>query len=151
MESVFGQILVAILMVGIAYGLGRISKKTKIKIEKPDDLQMCLNVLENIEFLNSLNPLVVEIYKQFIDEEGLKYFHLEHYNLHIKNLGIQIWSANDWDNRKFNVVPDDLLKKYNMTLKELNNTLTAADKKILDKIVQEIKINNEEFISRLFI
>lgn len=149
MESVFGQILVAILMVGIAYGVGRISRK--IKIEKPTDEEMCLAVLENIKFLNTLNPLVVDIYKQFVDKEGLKYFHIEHCNLHIKNLGIQIWSANDQENRRFDVVPDELLKKYNMTLKELNNTLTMADKKILDKIVNEIKINNKEFIDRLFL
>ena len=48
-------------------------------------------------------------------------------------------------NRRFTVIPEDILKKYNKTFKELNE-LSLADKKILDTIVQAIKINNKEFM-----
>lgn len=50
-----------------------------------------------------------------------------------------------------NILPETVLKAYNMTKNELNNSLSTADKKILDHIVKAVTINNKEFISRLFL
>ena len=38
-----------------------------------------------------------------------------------------------------------------MTFSELNDSLSLADNKVLDHIVKAVKINNKEFIHRLFI
>ena len=101
-------------------------------------------------FSNQIHPLVQLIYKEFISE-NVKYFHIEHCTLRIKHLDIDIWSANDVWSREFREVSIDLLKEHNLTLKELNNILTMADKKILDRIVKAVEVNNKEFISRIFI
>ena len=61
------------------------------------------------------------------------------------------WSANDVYSREFTNIPVILQKKYNSTTKEINNSLSLADKKVLDHITRQVLKNNKEFINRLFL
>lgn len=125
--------------------------KSFSKIIKPTQEELLKYSIDNVKFINELNPIVKLIYLQFINKEQLKYFFENGYHLTITNLEIEIWSANDWYSRRFEQIPIELLKEYNLTFKELNNNLSMADKKVLDHIVQAVKVNNKEFISRLFL
>lgn len=148
-------ILVILLLVAICfYALGRthdaltgISKRSSKK-EQPD----VLKVIEDVKFSNTIHPLVKHIYLLFVDKpDGYKDFIVDRHYMTIKSLDVSIWASNDAENRQFTLVPDELLKQYGMTMKELNKSMTIADLEILDTIVQRVKVNNKEFISRLFI
>jgi len=109
------------------------------------------DVINEVKIPTDLNPLVRDIYLQFIDKEQIKYFQEDYYNVNIKNIDVSIWSANTVHARSFTKIPPEILKKYGKTFNEINDTLSLADKKILDAIVNVIKRDNKEFISRLFI
>ena len=141
--TIFACITIAV----ISFFIGKSFSKT-IKPTSEEILKYSIN---NVKFVNELNPIVKLIYLQFIDKNDIKYFHEDGYYLHITNLDIDIWSANDVYNRNFKTIPIELLKEHNLTIKELNNTLSMTDKKILDYIVQAVKVNNNEFISRIFL
>ena len=66
-------------------------------------------------------------------------------------LMVSWWSANDVYSREFTNIPVILQKKYNSTTKEINNSLSLADKKVLDHITKQVITNNKEFINRLFL
>jgi hypothetical protein len=140
-------ILTCITIAVISFFTGKLFSK----IIKPTSEELMKYSIEHTHFLNTLNPIVKLIYLQFIQKEQLKYFFEDGYYLHITNLNIELWSANCWYSRDFKTIPIELLKEHNLTLKELNNTLSVTDKKILDHIVQAIKVNNKEFINRLFL
>lgn len=125
--------------------------KSYPKFIKPTDEDIIKLSINNVKFLQEINPLVKEIYLLFIKKDGYKHFQQGSCDIIITALEIEFWHANDVYSRRFSVVPTALLKQYNVTLKELNDSLTFADKKILDHIAQAIIINNREFISRLFI
>ena len=125
--------------------------KSFAKIIKPTSEELLEYSINNVKSVNELHPIIKLIYLHFIDSEQLKYFFEDGYYLRITNLNIDIWSANNWDSRNFTQIPIELLKEHNLTLKELNNILSVTDKKILDHIVQAVKVNNKEFISRLFL
>jgi hypothetical protein len=136
-------ILVCIAVAATSYYLGLITKPRVTK----DDIISSMKV----EFVNKLHPLVIIVYKLFISKEDIKYFSESEHNILITCIDVSIWASNSVYNRQFTNIPLELLKEYNCTLKELNNSLSLADKKILDHIVQAIKINNKEFIDRIFI
>jgi hypothetical protein len=125
--------------------------KSFSKIIKPTSEEIINYSIENVNFLNKINPIVKEIYLLFVQKDGHQYFKEEHCHIFVTNMGIAFWSENDYYSRHFYDVSVDLLKKYNMTLKELNNSLSLTDKKILDKIVKAVKFNNKEFVNRVFI
>ena len=66
-------------------------------------------------------------------------------------MGVEFWAENYVESRRFTKLPESILKTYNMAAKEINDALSVADKTILDKIAKSVKVNNKEFISRLFI
>ena len=105
--------------------------------------------LINGNFTNRLHPLVKEIYELFINEETVNNFKEEYCKITINE--ISWWSANDIYSREFTNIPVILQKKYNTTTKEINNSLSLADKKVLDHIAQQVITNNKEFINRLFL
>ena len=105
--------------------------------------------LINGNFTNRLHPLVKEIYELFINEETVNNFKEEYCKITINE--ISWWSANDIYSREFTNIPVILQKKYNSTTKEINNSLSLADKKVLDHIAQQVITNNKEFINRLFL
>ena len=140
------SILTCITIATIFFFIG----KSFTKIIKPTSEEILGHTIENVKFLNDLHPIIQLIYKEFISE-NVKYFHVEGCYLNIKHLEIEIWSANDAFHREFRRIPTELLKEHDITLKELNNTLTMAEKKILDKIVKAVEVNNKEFISRIFV
>ena len=105
--------------------------------------------LINGNFTNKLHPLVKEIYELFINEETVNNFKEEYCKIIINE--ISWWSANDIYSREFTNIPVILQKKYNTTTKEINNSLSLADKKVLDHITRQVLKNNKEFINRLFL
>lgn len=107
--------------------------------------------LKTIEITNTIHPLVKEIYLLFIDNKTVSLFKIGNYRLVIETKDIELWSANDWYSRNFTKVPLKWQQEHNMTLEEINLALSVADKRILDNIVQKIKVNNQEFLHRLFI
>lgn len=140
-------IIVCIIVAIIFFFIG----KSFSKVIKPTSEEILKYSIDNVEFLNELNPLVKDIYLQFIEKDGPKYFQEQEYNILITNMNVEIWKCNTWENRIFTLLPESVLKAYNMTENKLNNSLSLADKKILDHIVNAVTINNKEFISRLFI
>lgn len=146
METLF--VIISCLIVAItAFFIG----KSFSKVIKPTSEEILKYSIDNVKFLNELNPLVKEIYLQFINKDGIKYFQELNYTILISNKDIEFWAVNSVYSRCFTSLPNDILKKYNTTMKEINNTLSLADKKILDHITNVVKRNNQEFISRLFI
>ena len=107
------------------------------------------NTLANGNFTNTLHPLVKEIYELFIDDETVNNFKESYCEILVNE--IKWWSANEVYNREFRHIPVDLQKKYNATTKEINDSLSLADKKVLDHITQQVITNNKEFINRLFL
>ena len=140
-------IIISYVLISIVFfSIGRYyNKKTK---PNSSELEYSIN---NTKFLNELNPLVKDIYLQFINKEGIKYFQEKYCTILISNLDVEFWSENNIYCRRFTKIPEIILKEYNLTVKEINNTLTLADQKVLDTIAKAIIINNKEFISRLFI
>ena len=83
--------------------------------------------LINGNFTNKLHPLVKEIYELFINEETVNDFKEEYCKITINETSW--WSANDIYSREFTNIPVILQKKYNATMKEINDSLSLADKK----------------------
>ena len=125
--------------------------KSKRTIIKPTFEELLKASIDKVELTNKLNPLVKQIYLQFIDKEKLLYFQYDDYDIKISNLEIEYWRANNEYTRHFRKVPIETLKELNLTLEELNGTLTQADRKVLDMIAKRVVKNNTEFINRLFI
>lgn len=107
------------------------------------------NTLANGNFTNTLHPLVKEIYELFVDDKTVDNFKERCYNIYIGE--IAWWGYNELYNREFTSIPVDIQKKYNTTTKEINDSLSLADKKVLDHITQQVITNNKEFINRLFL
>ena len=107
------------------------------------------NTLANGNFTNTLHPLVKEIYELFVDDKTVNNFKQGYCEILVGE--IRWWSANEVYNREFIHIPVDLQKKYNVTIKEINDSLSLADKKVLDHITQQVITNNKEFINRLFL
>ena len=107
------------------------------------------NTLANGNFTNTLHPLVKEIYELFIDDKTVNNFKQGYCEILVNE--IRWWSANEVYNREFRFIPIDIQKKYNATMKEINDSLSLADKKVLDHITQQVITNNKEFINRLFL
>lgn len=106
--------------------------------------------IEKIKFLEQLNPIVKLIYLQFISNSLYQYFQPIHCEMLIANLDITYWDSNDVCYREFTKIPDQILKEYNLTISEINKTLTLADKKVLDTISKKVRKDNAAFINRLF-
>lgn len=140
-------IMVCTIVATVAFFIG----KSFSKAIKPTIQDYLLYTIDNVEFENTLNPLVKDIYLQFIEKDGPKYFQETNCDILISNMGVEFWSENSVLARRFTRLPESVLKTYNMTAKEINDTLSVADKTILDKIAKSVKVNNKEFISRLFI
>lgn len=140
-------ITVCIIVATISFFIGKYFSK----IIKPTSEEILKYSIDNVKFLNELNPLVKDIYLQFVEKDGPKYFQEKEHDILITNMNVEIWKCNSWENRTFTLLPESVLKAYNITKNELNNSLSLADKKILDHIVKAVTINNKEFISRLFI
>ena len=140
------------LLTILTFYLGRrIGRRIGQQIVADKNSKTIEDVINEVKIPTDLNPLVRDIYLQFIDKEQIKYFHEDHYHMNIKNMGISVWGANTVYDRRFTKIPPEILKKYGKTFNEINDTLSLADKKILDAIVNVIKRDNKEFISRLFI
>lgn len=107
------------------------------------------NTLANGNFANTLHPLVKEIYELFVDDKTVNNFKQVYCGILIGE--IEWWSANEVYHRQFRYIPIDIQKKYNSTMKEINDSLSLADKKVLDHITQQVITNNKEFINRLFL
>ena len=148
-------IIVCIAVAVISYYLGYINRpKTVTHKVTEDDIISSMKT----EFVNKLHPLVQYIYKMFIDKQTISLFKQLHCNIKVylykedsNNEYITIWSENELYNREFTEIPVRLLKNYDCTIKEINKQLSLADKKVLDHIVQVIKLNNKEFVNRLFL
>ncbi|NCC70472.1 hypothetical protein EOM09_02730 [bacterium] len=125
--------------------------KSFSKIIKPTNEELLQYSIDHVKFVNELNPLVKQIYLQFIDEKQLCYFQYDKFRIKISNLDIEYWYTNGEHYISFTKIPIETLKELNLTLKELNGTLTQADKKVLDIIAKRVVKNNTEFINRLFI
>jgi hypothetical protein len=144
-------IVVCLVVAAVSYSIGRSYRPSKDTPKKEEKLDV-LKVIEDVKFSNTIHPLVKDIYLLFVDKpEGYKNFKLDSHDLVIRPFGVEIWASNEADNRYFRSVSIELLKKYNLTMRELNESLTKADQQILDTIVQRVKVNDKEFISRLFI
>lgn len=107
--------------------------------------------LEQIQITNTIHPLVKEIYLLFINNETVSLFKINNCHLLIETKDIALWSANDWYHREFTKIPIEYQQKHNTTIDEINQSLSTVDKQILDNIVQKVKVNNKEFLHRLFI
>jgi hypothetical protein len=107
------------------------------------------NTLANGNFTNALHPLVKDIYELFVDDKTVNSFKQGYCEILVNE--IRWWSANEVYDREFRFIPVDIQKKYNATIKEINNSLSLADKKVLDHITQQVITNNKEFINRLFL
>ena len=107
------------------------------------------NTLANGNFTNTLHPLVKEIYELFVDDKTVNSFKQGYCEILVNE--IRWWRGNEVYNREFRHIPVDLQKKYNATIKEINDSLSLADKKVLDHITQQVITNNKEFINRLFL
>ena len=107
------------------------------------------NTLANGNFTNTLHPLVKEIYELFIDDKTVNSFKQGYCEILVNE--IRWWSANEVYYREFRFIPVDIQKKYNATMKDINDSLSLADKKVLDHITQQVITNNKEFINRLFL
>ena len=107
------------------------------------------NTLVKGNFTNTLHPLVKEIYELFVDDKTVNSFKQGYCEILVNE--IRWWSANEVYDREFRFIPVDIQKKYNATMKEINDSLSLADKKVLDHITQQVITNNKEFINRLFL
>ena len=137
--------IAAIAIAIIFYQIG------KIRIKEPSVEQIARYNINNAEFINEIHPVVKEVYQLFIDKTNIKLFKEGYCNVNISNFDISIWASNDIYNRIFTMLPDNIIIKQNSTLDEINESLSMADKTILDHIVKAVKVNNKEFINRLFI
>ena len=107
------------------------------------------NTLAKGNFTNTLHPLVKEIYELFVDDKTVNSFKQSYCEILVNE--IRWWSANEVYYREFRFIPVDIQKKYNATMKEINDSLSLADKKVLDHITQQVITDNREFINRLFL
>ena len=138
------ELIIAIFsgLSGAAIALNYTKSKLRAKSKTND-------ALANGNFTNTLHPLVKEIYELFIDDKTVNSFKQGYCEILVGE--IRWWSANEVYNREFRFIPVDIQKKYNATMKEINDSLSLADKKVLDHITQQVITNNKEFINRLFL
>ncbi len=149
--AIISNVIIILISILIIRGIRKhqIKVSTEDLLKDFDVIDFLTMSIQNVKINNSLHPLVVLVYTHFIKSpEDFKEVHCK---IEIPNLSIKLWAANDVYDRDFRELPDDTLKKYNMTLKELNDSLSLADKTILDTIVKRVKVNNSEFIERIFI
>ena len=135
------------VITSIAFYLGYIlGKKTMEESFLKDSFE--------IDFNQDIHPTVKNVYDVFISHEGYKHFEEGVNTLKIPLLGLTIWTASDWSERDFLIGSCDenlTYKFYNKSIKAINEELTALDKKILDRIAKEIRINSQETASVLFL
>lgn len=139
-------IIICLIVAIISFLIGR---KFAIVI-KPTSEEIIQYTIDNVKFVNELNPIVKDIYVLFINSNVNSEFEQLTYNLRVRNLNVEVWTANGADAIYFTLLPPDICAKYNKTEKELK-ILSLADKTILNRISNAIKVNNAEFVSRLFI
>lgn len=107
-----------------------------------------------IDFNQDIHPAVRDVYDIFISYNGYKHFKEGVNILEIPLLGLTIWIASDWSQRDFLIgsCDEELAQElYGKSIKTINEELTALDKKILDRISKEIRINSQETASVLFL
>lgn len=139
-------IIALVIIAIIAFLLGQYFGK-KIK---PTSKQIVEYTIDNVKFVNELNPIVKDIYLLFIKEDVLKEFKQDTHRITVPSLNISFWDANGVYYINLENISSEHCKKYNKTEKELE-ILSLADMKILHRISKTIRVNNAEFISRLFI
>ena len=138
--------IVSLLSLYLGYRWG---SEKKDKFSK--DMLSILETINKVKSSEVIHPIVKDIYLLFVEEGGYKNFDITPYNLTVKETKIEVWASNEVYDRKFIRIPEDVLKTYNMTFVEANKSLTLVDRTILDTIVQRMRVNNKEFLSRLFI
>lgn len=139
-------IITLVIIAIVAFLLG----KSFAKVIKPTSKQIVEYTIDNVKFVNELNPIVKDIYLLFIKEDVLKEFVQNNHRITVPSLNISFWDANGVDYMHLEIISSEHCKKYNKTEKELG-ILSPADMKILHRISNAIRVNNAEFISRLFI
>jgi hypothetical protein len=91
--------------------------------------------LELSKFKNELNPTVLYLYDEFINNPNS--FTSTHCEIRHSS-GISFWSANSEWNRRLTGIHSEVF-------------LSKADKMILEKIKNKVEKNEKEFISKVFL
>ena len=68
-------------------------------------------------------------------------------------LGINIWHRNNIEHREITETSNEIAiyNLYGKTIKEINDSLNLGDKAILDKICQEVIINQDDLANTILL
>ena len=141
--NIFIPLLIVLVTASTFFLIGQEQRKTLIRKYNK------LNI--TVDTVRSLHPLVLKVYRAFIDNEQIKYFQQEPCEIKLSNLNIAFWSVNAVEHKRFTEIPESILKELNQSKNEINNSLSLADKTVLNMIARAVEVNNKEFIDRLFI
>ena len=110
--------------------------------------------MSDIVFGNNpyFHPITIEIYKRFIEVNGFHYFKESYPTIKVtlNDGNLEIWD-NGSIHAEIHRCDDSILKRYNTSLPELNNSLTDLDRILLDRICQRFKEIRKGIVHKVFI
>lgn len=142
--------LTIILLLCIGFGVV-IKLQTKKNFDIKKEMESAINrelsrmfkVTDNVS--DYFSPKVLEVYRSILTNPNA--WELSPYILSNENLGIEIWAANEVNNRYFRETKklelDDILL--------WNKELTPYDKILLDKLIIALRERKEAIIAKFFI
>ena len=101
--------------------------------------------LENINLDNCFSKEVIDVYIDVL--KNTNDWKLDSYVLKNHKTNIQIWTANDIENRGFYTHNDELKKDLEL----INKSLTKFDKILLEKIANSYKNRENNLVTRFFL
>jgi len=142
MEIFLGLTLLTIII----FYLGFISGKNKTKKDSMEEFFKS-------SYKEEIHPLVKDIYVLYTSMNGINHI-IQHseYVFSIPILGVSIYQSKFFTELFKTRCNEALLyKQYHQTLEEIEKSLNFADRTILEKIIENIRKANKEFIDKIFI
>ncbi len=139
------------LILGITcFYLGYIQGKHNTK---KDLIDKTLESFFKYAYKEEINPVTKDIYDLFISDNGMRHFQKFEYVIRIPMLGINIWHRNNIEHREITETSNEIAiyNLYGKTIKEINDSLNLGDKAILDKICQEVIINQDDLANTILL
>lgn len=135
----------------ISFYLGYIKGKDTSKKEMID---FNLEKLFKYAYKQEINPVTKDIYNLFTSHNGMKHFQMFPHYIKIPLLDLSIWSSNGIQYRTIYAKDTNqsrFYQKYGKHVEAVNDSLNMGDKTILDKICQEVIINENDLVDTILL
>lgn len=134
----------------ISFYLGYIKGKDTSKKEMID---LNFERFFKYAYKEEIHTVTKDIYDLFISDNGMRNFQKREHTIKIPMLGIEIWHKNGLEYREIYKGSNErmVFNLYGKTIEEINESLNLGDKTILDKICQEVILNENDLADTILL